>query len=56
MTYARKPITTTAHCPICPWLKTYFQNDNPKFDVKHAAALGQIAHILSEHPATKRRG
>jgi hypothetical protein len=52
--YARKPLTATARCPICSWVKTYFQNDKPKLEVKYAAALGQVAHILSDHSAPKR--
>jgi len=53
--YTRKPITATAHCPICPWLRTYFQNNNPKADFKVVAAHGTAAHILVDHPVQKVR-
>lgn len=52
--YTRKPITATAHCPLCPFVRTYFQNDNPHRDVKLTAALGQAGHIFSKHAARKR--
>jgi hypothetical protein len=54
--YTRKPVTATAHCPICPWIRTYFKTDNPKCEVKTAAAHGTAGHILSKHPMPKMRG
>jgi hypothetical protein len=53
MSYTRKPLTATAQCPICPWVRTYFQNDTPQREVKHSAALGQAGHIFSKHSARK---
>ena len=53
--YTRKPAKATAHCPICPWIRTFFKTD-PKVDVKHVAANGQAWHILSKHPMPKMRG
>jgi hypothetical protein len=49
--YTRKPIQAVAHCPICPWLRIYFQTSNPKCDVKITAARGSAEHILSTHKA-----
>jgi hypothetical protein len=47
--YTRKPIQAVAHCPICPWIKIYFQTSNPKGDLKITAARGSAEHILSTH-------
>jgi hypothetical protein len=51
--YTRKPVTATAHCPICPWIKTHFQNGNPADDLRRIAAISQAQHILSEHGRRK---
>jgi uncharacterized membrane protein len=51
--YTRKPITATAHCPICPWIKTHFQNGNAADELKRVAAISQAQHILSEHSNPK---
>ncbi len=53
MSYTRKPLTATAHCPLCPWLRTYFQSDTPQREVQHSAALGQAGHIFSKHSTRK---
>ena len=47
--YTRKPTQAVAHCPICPWIKIYFQSSNPKGDLKVTAARGSAEHILCEH-------
>ena len=47
--YTRKPLTATAHCPICPWIKTHFQNANSSDELRRIMAVSQARHILSEH-------
>jgi hypothetical protein len=47
--YTRKPIQAVAHCPICPWIRIYFQTIKPKCDVKISAARCAAEHILSMH-------
>ena len=46
--YTRKPIQAVAHCPICSWIRIFFQT-HPKCDVKIAAARGSAEHILRQH-------
>jgi hypothetical protein len=52
-TYTRKPVTATAHCPICPWIKTHFQNGSGADELKRVAAISQAQHILSVHSSPK---
>lgn len=52
-TYTRKPVTATAHCPICPWIRTHFQNGPATDELKRVAAISQAQHILSVHSSPK---
>jgi len=47
--YTRKPIQAIARCPVCSWLKIYFETQHPGRDVKITAALRTAEHILSKH-------